>query len=71
MFDERSVNKKINKIDERALRITYKDSCTSFEDLLKRAEAVSTHQRKLKLLATEIFKTQRNLNPSFMKQIFV
>ena len=28
-------------------------------------------QRNLKLLATEIFKTQSNLNPSFMKQIFV
>ena len=71
MFHDRSVNKKLNKIHERALRITYKDSCSSFDDLLKKAESVSIHQRKLKLFATEIFKTQSNLNPSFMKQIFV
>jgi len=71
MFHDRSVNKKINKIHERALRIAYKNSCTSFEDLLEKAESVSIHQRNLKLLATEIFKTQSNLNPSFMKQIFV
>ena len=32
MFHDRSVNKKINKIDERALRIAYKDSCSNFED---------------------------------------
>ena len=71
MFRDRSVNKKINKIHERALRIAHKDSCTSFEDLLKKAESVSIHQRNLKLLAAEIFKTQSNLNLSFMKQIFV
>ena len=58
-------------IHERALRIAFKGSCPSFEDLLKKAESVSIHQRKLKLLATQIFTTQSNLNPSFMKQIFV
>ena len=43
MFHDRSVNKKINKIHEGALRITYKDSCSSFKDLLKKAESVSIH----------------------------
>ena len=71
MFRDRSVHKKINKIHERALRIVYKDSCPSFEDLLKKAEPVSIHEKNLKLLATEIFKTQSNLNPSLMTQIFV
>ena len=71
MFHDRSVNKKINKIHERALRIAYKDSSTSFEDLLKKEESVSIHQRNLKLLATEIFKIQNNLNPCFVKLIFV
>ena len=71
MFHDRSVNKKIKKISERALRVAYKDMCTSFEDLLKKAESVSIHQRNLKLFATEVFKTQSNLTPSFRKQIFV
>ena len=71
MFHDRSAHKKINRIHERPLRIVYKDSCPSFKDLLKKAESVSIHMRNLKLLATDIFKTRRNLNPSFMKQIFV
>ena len=45
--------------------------CIEQRDVLKKTESVSIHQRKLKLLATEIFKTQNNLNTSFMKQIFV
>ena len=71
MFHDSSVNKNIKNIHERALRIAYKDSCTSFEDLLKKAESVSIHQINLKLLAVGVFKTQSNLNPRFMKQIFV
>ena len=71
MLHDRSVNKKIKKIQERALRIAYKDGCSSSEDLSRKAESVSIHQRNIKLLATEIFKMQSNLNPSFMKQIFV
>ena len=45
MFHDRSVSKKINTIHERALRIAYKDCFTSFEDLLKKAELASIHQR--------------------------
>ena len=32
---------------------------------------VSIDHKNLRLLASEIFETQRNLNPSFMNQIFV
>ena len=69
MFHDRSVNKKINKIHEKALRISYKDSCSNFEESLLKANTVSIHHRNLQLLATEIFKTQRNLNPIFMNKI--
>ena len=71
MFHDRSVNKKINKIHERALRIAYEDSCSNFEKLLTKANSVTIHHKNLQLLATEIFKTQRHLNPNFMNQIFV
>ena len=71
MFHDRSVNKKINKIHERAPRMVYKESYSSYEDLLKKTESVTIHQRNLKLLAIEIYKAQNNHNPSFMKQIFV
>ena len=69
MFHDRSVNKEINKVHEKALRISYKDSCSNFEELLLKANTVSINHRNLQLLATENFKTQRNLNPSFMNKI--
>ena len=56
MFHDRLVNEKINKIQERALRIAYKDDCSSFKDLLRKAESVSIYQRNVKLHATKIFK---------------
>ena len=71
MFHDGSVNKKINKIQQRSLRITYKDGCSSFEGLLMKAESVSIHQRNIKVLATEIFTTQSNIHRGLMKQIFV
>ena len=70
MFQEKSVNKKRNEIYERALRISYKDSCSNFEEFLLKANTVSIHHKNLQLPATEIFKTQKNLNPSFMNKIF-
>ena len=71
MFHDRNINKKINKIHERALRIAFKDTSSKFEDLLKKAASVTIHQRNLQLLATEIYKTKHDLNPKFMGEIFV
>ena len=34
-------------------------------------KSLTVHQRNLQLLMIEIFKTKNNLNPTFMKDIFV
>ena len=70
MCHDRYVNTKINKIHKRSLRIAYKDSSSNFEELLKKANTLSIQHKNLQLLAAEIFKTQMNLNPSFMDKIF-
>ena len=36
MFHSRELNNKINRIHERALRITYKDKSPTFQELLKK-----------------------------------
>ena len=36
-----------------------------------KSNSESVHQRKIKLLLTEIYKTVNNLNPSFMAEVFV
>ena len=61
---------KVNKIQERALRIVYKNSHADYKTLLKLDNAVSIHQRNLQYLMIEMYKTKKNLNPSFMSEIF-
>ena len=70
MFHDRALNAKVNKIQERALRIVYKNSHADYETLLKLDNAVSIHQCNLQYLMIEIYKTKKNLNPSFMSEIF-
>ena len=69
MFHSKQVNKKINKIQERALRITYKDAQSSYSELLENDCAVTIHTKNLQLLMTEMYKTKNGLNPSFMQEI--
>ena len=71
MFCDRTLNNKVNRIHERALRLTYKDMRSDFDTMLLRDNAVPIHIRNLQLLMTEIYKTKWELNPSFMKEIFV
>ena len=61
---------KINKIQERALRITYKDAESPYSELLEKDCAVTIHTKNLQLLMTEMYKTKNGLNPTFMEEIF-
>ena len=56
MFHSRRLNNKINSIHERALRITYQDNTSTFQELLNKDNSVSIHHRNLQVLATEMFK---------------
>ena len=56
--------------DERALRITYSDRSSSFQDLLKKDNSVSIHHRNIQALATEMFKVRNNIAPEIMKELF-
>ena len=70
MFHSTSLNNKINSFHERALRITYGDRSSSFENLLKKDNSVSIHHRNIQALATEMFKVKNNIAPEIMKELF-
>ena len=70
MFHSRKINKHINSLHERALRVVYRDYNATSSELLSKDKSVTIHQRNLKLLATEIFKTKNELNPKIMEEIF-
>ena len=70
MFHSRTLNNRINNIHERALRLTYKDNQSSFEELLEKDHSVTVHHKNLQALATEIFKVKSDLAPDIMKDVF-
>ena len=49
MFHSRGLNNKMNPLHERALRITYGNTSSSFQGLLKNDNSVSIHHRNVKL----------------------
>ena len=53
-----------------SLRITYKDTESTFSELLEKDHEVTIHTKNLQLLMTEMYKTRNGLNPSFMQEIF-
>lgn len=70
MFCSRQMNRKINHIHERALRLTYDDYTASFEELLKKDKSVSIHHRNLQHLATEMYKVKNDLALESIKNLF-
>ena len=71
MFCDRTLNNKVNRIHEWTLRTTYKDMRTDLDTMLLTDNAVPIHIRNLQLLMIEIYKTKWELNPTFMKEIFI
>ena len=71
MFHRRGLNNKINRIHERALRITYKDKSSTFQELLEKDNSVSIHHRNMQKLATEIYKVLHGFSAPILNDIFV
>ena len=70
MFHNRTLNNRINRIHERALRIVYNDYDSSFDKLLEKDNSVTIHHRNIQALAIEIFKVINGISPKFMNEIF-
>ena len=70
MFHSRTLNNKINRLHERALRLVYDDENHTFQELLDLDDSVTIHHRNIQKLAIEMFKIKNNLSPPLMKKIF-
>ena len=70
MFHSRTLNNKINKLHERALRLVYKNENLCFQELLNLDNSVTIHQRNLQRLAVEMYKVKNNLSPLPMQELF-
>ena len=69
MFCRKTLYSKIEKIHHRTLKVIYQSNDT-YENLLLQSNTVSVHQRHLRFLMIEIYKSISQLNPQFMWSFF-
>ena len=70
LHDNRTLNNGINRIHKQALRIVYRDKTSNFTELLQKENAVTVHQRNLRVVATEVYKVKMDLTPQLIKELF-
>ncbi len=61
---------KIEAIQERALRFMFNDKTSTYSSLLEKCNYTTLHNKRIKAIASEVFKSVNNLNPNFMNKIF-
>ena len=62
MFHDRVLNRKINHLQERSLKIVYKNSISSFHELPRKGHSFTIHDRNSESLAIELSKIKENLS---------
>ena len=70
MFHSRKSNNKINWLHERALRMTYNDQISSFQELLDKDNSFTIHHFNIQSLATELFKVINNVAATIIGDLF-
>ena len=70
MFCGKKNSKKLEKIQERALRFVYNDVSSPYSDLLKRGNFLSLSALRIRFLAIEMYKCTNSLAPSYLCDLF-
>ena len=47
MFHDRKIDSKINKMQERSVRLAYRDNTSQLKEMLEKCNSVSIHQKNL------------------------
>ena len=63
-------SQKIEKIQKHCLRLVLDDYESNYGNLIEKNGTTAMEIKRLRTLATEIFKAINNINPSYMKNIF-
>ena len=70
MNHNKSINKKINNLHERALRLIYCDHSSDFQELPQRDTSVTIDQRNIQALAIMTYKIVNNIAPTIVSELF-
>ena len=69
-FCRESDNRKLERIQERALRAVYCDNSSSYSDLLEMANLCTLKNRRIQDIAILMYKVRNNLRPSYITSLF-
>ena len=70
MNHNKSINKEINILYERALRLIYCDHSSNFQELLQRGNSVTIHQKNIQALAIAMYKVVNNIASTIVSELF-
>ena len=70
-FCKSSDKRKLERIQERALRVIYKPHSDKFEELLRRADILSLYNKRLQDITALMYKVKRGLVPDCVSNIFL
>ena len=66
----RELNRKVNRIHERALRIVYRDNSSSFKERLRKDNSVCIQDRNIQSLTIELCKVKHAISNSLILDFF-
>ena len=70
MFHSRKLNNKINRLQERALRLVYNDFNSSFRQLLDEDNSFTIHHQNIQSLVIEMYKVVNDLSTTTFAKLF-
>ena len=70
MFHNRTLNNRINKLQERALRLVHNDNTSSFYEFLQKDNSFTIHYRNIQKLALEMHRVKHLIAPKIMCELF-
>ena len=65
-----TLNNRINKLQERALRLVLNNSTSSFYELLLKDNSLTIHHRNMQKLALEMYRAKHRIAPKTMCELF-
>ena len=70
IFHNRTLNNRINKLQERALRLVHNDNTSSFYELLQKDNSFTIHHRNIQKLALEMYRVKHRIAPKIICELF-
>ena len=70
MFTSKGLNKKINKIHEKSLRLVLNGHQSTLDEILDTLNEKTTHQQCIGRLLTKVYKFMNGYSPDIMNDVF-